>query len=470
MPADLIQFVDAISASPTVRLNLNDNAPWRCPEFSAPPPRLRRSTALNAMGNGGLPGSSVYDMRTVTMVLDLAGTQDAQASQIQLLARELDRAENFLKYQPNGLTKPVFFRVFRSNITELEDKEARTPKRRLKVELLCQPEALGLREILGPYTVNNDPAAGSNGCYVDLTGVLGDVTVPFLMVDTSSVPSRFHMAVRQHGTPGSLTFFAQAEGLTLGTDTTNPGAGPDAAMSGTGTNNFVRTSFATSASLDTRLTWTMPAGVEQHGIFRILAVVRRSDNTSTIKVKSYASGWDTEDAAPTVTLPLTTNRQLVDLGVMSNETLPMFLGSDARPGPAARNLLLQASRTSGAGTLDWDVVFLIPADESTVMFSNGSELARDATADLVLDGLTSVAAKMPSGSDVFAGDSVYSAAQNQLQLSGRIPSLVPGRTNRLYFLTHDYSATSNPRHTKADTESLTIHYWPAYLTIRPSAT
>ena len=43
MAADVIQFVSAIDANPTVRLDINDETTWRCRSFLAPPPRLRRS-------------------------------------------------------------------------------------------------------------------------------------------------------------------------------------------------------------------------------------------------------------------------------------------------------------------------------------------------------------------------------------------------------------------------------------------
>jgi hypothetical protein len=469
----LVRFVDSVAAAPTIRLDVSDGTTWRVTSFDASPPRLRRSMSQNAMTDGGFVSSSQYEMRTVKATLWLTkATQDLNATQLQQLGRELNRDGNYLMYQPMSLSKPVFFRTVRSDFTSVREvPSSDTAVRAIEIEVLAEPFALGLRETLGPFTVNNDPAAGSNGCFFDVTGVLGDVDTPFLMVDTSSGPSRFDMAVRQHGTPSAFTFVYQCEsmGLAAMSDTTNPGGGPDAAMSGTGTNNFVRTTFATLATLSTRLLGAIPAGAASDGTFRILAVVRRSDSTSSIQVQvgQTAVGASLSET-PLVTLPLTTNRQLVDLGTINNQTAQMFLGSDTKPGPTTRSFTLKAGRTSGAGSLDWDVVFLIPADEAYLKFSDGRTLPRETTFDLVLDGDQAV--MMPTGANIYAGDSVYpDALFLAMSLAGSPPRLVPNQTNRIYLLTSDFTSDL-PRHTKTDSEVLTLHYFPRYLYVRPSGT
>lgn len=467
MAADLIQFVDSIDASPTVRLDLNDNSPWRCPKFVHSPAQLRRAEGQNAMTNGGFVSSSAYGWGRVAMTLDLSGTQDAQAAQIQLLARELDRSDNYLKYQPNGLTKPVFFIVKRSNMTDVEDREAQTPKRRINVELLCEPFALGLRESLGPFTVNNDPAAGSNGLYFDLTGVIGDVAAPVLVTDGTRLATTAALAVRQHGTPSDLVFFKQAESCSLGVDTANPGGGPDAAMSGTGTNNYVQTSFATTPTMALRLQWDVisagtsdAARLATAGTYRVLVCVRRSGAVAVIKAR--CAGGSGSQVGKDVTIPATTDRQLVDLGAFSIEPAPAPGGYASRATLAAAHFDISASRASTAETLDWDFVLLLPADESYLTWS------ASATSNTgVIDGVNESVYNAEDGSTLLSGGGKVTPS-NIPSVSGGFPLLIPGRTNRVFYV---WSVASAPGlHTKSDTASVTAYYHPCYLNIRPSAT
>lgn len=470
---DVIQFVDSISATPTLRLDLNDGATWSCTAFDPGMPRLRRAMSNNAMTDGISVSSSTYDGRTLKLTLALVtSTEDLSATEVQKLARELDRTDNFLKYQPTGATKPVFFRTFRSDVSQLEFLTG-APKafKKPTIEILAEPFALGLRETIGPFTVNNDPAA-AGGCYFDVTGVIGDVAAPAVYVDSSSLPGRIEMGVRQHD-PTNPTFFTQAESLTLGTDTTNPGGGPDAVMSGTGTNNFVRTSFATATDV-VRLTWDLPTGTPQIGRYRILAALRRSDATSVIKVKAYL-GTQAEPTATLITLPLTTNRILVDIGMLTYDLATRRTGGLSAPlGVAGPPLYFNATRTSGAGTLDWDVIFLVPADEAYLRFENtpnNAAIGRNTFYDLVIDGGADAIFALVSGQDPFAGGNAQSTALHLVMASaGSIPRLVPNQTNKIVMITHDEDGSGLPRHTKADSEVITVHYWPQYLFVRPSAT
>ena len=461
--AHTIKLVDSIASSPTTRLDLNDGSTWRCSMF-APPPRLRRAMGENAMTDGAFVSSSSYSARVVTLALTLVtSTEDAAATQIQLLARELDRADNYLKYQPDGATKPVFFRMLRSDVAELQDLHGPLVARTFTVELLAEPFALGLRETLGPFTVNNDPAAGSNGCYFDVTGVIGDVPAPAVFAVTSDLPQTGVLAVRQHGTPSGLGFFVQAESATLGADTTNPGGGPDAAMSGAGTNNYVRTSFSGTPTVVDRVTATFAgASVEKVGQYRLVVAIRRSDATSVITVAATVGTRSLD----TVTTPLTTQRRLIDLGIIRPDVGPGRVGYGADAPAPAITVALRAARASGTSTLDWDYVALIPADETMLTW----DLAGlPAATDVVIDGYAE-AVYAVLGTSIFDGTDALSTIY---PVSGAFPSLVPGRTNRFYLFT-GYGSVVNPtadyEHLKAGSATLSLNYWPAYLSVRPSAT
>lgn len=450
MPA-LIQFVDSIGSSPTVRLDINDGAAWFCGDFSAPPPRLRRSESSNAMRDGGIVGSSSYENRTLSLSLTLVNTstEDAAATELQKLWRELDRPVNWLRYQREGMTKPVFFRLFRSDVAELEELWTTPVARSIDLELLAEPFALGLRETLGPYTVNNDPAATSNGLFFDVTGVVGDVaTEPMFWWSTDS--GTFWLGA-SHGSTAIVAPMAQAETASLLGDTANPGGGPDASMSGTGTNNFARTSFATGSYMANRLQFN---GLLPPGAWRALVAVRRSSATGVINVKADVYGTP-------VATSLTTSRQIVDLGIV--------YGRESTPAGAvgvvnsvdSTVLRVAAERVSGTSTLDWDYIYLIPAGNQVNEISAPQLMI--AQPSLSVSPLVDSAGGHVSywfGGDPSIGTS--SIRLGKVTVAGGFPSLSPAIVNRFYVV--HQSATTHAKSTV-----LTIYgaYWPRYLYVRP---
>ncbi len=472
MAGDLVRFVDSIAASPTVRLDLNDETSWWVRSFKAPPPRLRRSQSSNAMRDGIYVGSSSYGERTLTVELETRkSTQDLGATEIQKLWRELDRADNYLMYQPTGATKPVFFRLFRSDSSTLEDVIAQAAMRTITVELLAEPFALGLKESLGPYTVNNDPAAGSNPCYVDLPTILGDVPADFVYWDSASGGSTYmsRVVASHSGTSAAVTgvaAFTQAESMSLGTDTTNPGGGPDAAMSGAGTNNFRRTSFATNAALIWRVlasSVTQPAGA-----YRIFVAVRRSGTTSTIQVRGSMSALNGGWLGDLVTLENSTSRQLVDLGVVN--------WPDARPvgyagvnGQCVAGVYFEASRVGGSDTLDWDAAIFVPAggqnDSAAAMMLVQSTSATSSTGRLVLDGLSGQAFK----TSTVANPTTTAVEHIPVAASGGFPRVSPNASNRLYVVSW-HRATGSAVAGVTTTTTVDLAYWPRYLFVRPVST
>lgn len=475
---DLIQIVDSISATPTVLLNLNDEVTWSCPKFSAPAPRLRRSVSANAMRDGIYEGSSTYDSRVLALDLEVkTASQDTNATQLQLLARQLDRSDRYLKYQPTGATKPVFFKLFRSDTSAIDDVIAQVAMRRVSVELLAEPFALGLRETIGPVTVNNDPAHASNGCFFDVTGVIGDSPAPCVVQNTQgAVHLQQTLAVRQHGVPSDLVFFKQCESMTI-TDaagTVNPGGGPDTAMSGTGTNNYMRTSFVSGAMIS-RLEWELATEFNTaarrralRGTYRLVAVVRRNGtNVGTINIR-----WTLDAAFFGKSVAVQgTHRQVIDLGLISFQPPTDRAGYSAEEIGAFTGLDLQlaAERLSGTDTLDWDFVMLLPADECTAIFGYPVTIGGFSSGEgYLLDGVNESFASYPTsaGDPMGAGGSLRSLST---VMSGGHPRVTPGVSARWYLLQQNQvSAQTTP--TKTLTSTLSVHYWPRYLQVRPSAT
>jgi len=469
----ICRFVDAVDAAPGVRFDCNDQPliKVRREGTHIGPAPLNQAYTDSMLVDGGVFGSSAYGPREITLGLQITSEDDDDVAEtIALLNRELDRESNFLMWQPFGETHPVFFETIRAQPGDVDLSNGSVGIWNVSVRLKAKPFALGLRETIGPFTVNNDPAAGSNGCFFDVTGVIGDVPTPAVLVDTGNLRFRGWLAARRHGTPSDLTFFAQAETLTLGTGTANPGGGPDAAMSGAGTNNYVRTTGA-GTNMDTRLTWdvnsthsTTAKALALRGDYRVLVALRRTGATGTMQVQYRGS------TEPPVTLESHTDRTLVDLGLVTINDTPSRIGygneSGGTFGVETGSLEIQMARLNGTDNLDWDVVYLIPADERTLLWKLNVDFA---TGDRIFDAFTEDVINLNSG-DPFDGTGKFARILG-LQLSGGLPSLTPNQTNRFFLLTNTQGAATPPfnNHDKSTTQAITVHYWPRYLHVRPVA-
>lgn len=457
-----LQFVDSIASSPTVRLDLNDGTTWRCvadgTEF--PPPPLRRAVTQTFLAHGASISASAYDNRSIKLKLALLGSSaDTGATEMQKLARELNRTSNLLKWQPNT-TAPVFFRTFRSDISSVYEIGRWEGKRLLEVELVAEPFAYGLKVTPSAPTVTNDPAAGGNAMFFDLAAadVTGDVETPLHVytADTDLTASTCVLAVRRHGTPANNTWFRQAEALTLGADTTLPGN--DAAASGSGS-NYARTSFSGTTSNAERIGGVFPASsgssVEFTGLYRVFARLRHSVSGDTITVEMrYGNGF----SAGTVTLANTTAFRLVDLGI-----LPMPAGNTgARDGygstlaTLSANVDFYAARSSGSGNLDWDYILLVPADEELCLTTWPTHTGR-----FVWDGPNDSTHLLDSNGDLYSVASGAAAPTRK----GSVPLVAPNQINRVFF-----SPELNSTVAKTATVALTIAFWPRYLYVRPATT
>ena len=164
MANDVVKFVDSIASSPTTRLDLNDSTTFTlAAAVLAPPPQIQSSVSSNAMTDGGYQSASRYGYRVIHLELILnVATQDLAATALQNLHRELDRETNYLKWQPDTATKPVFFKTWRTSPLQIVDQPAARAVYYVTLEIPAEPFALGLRETVSVGTVNNDPAAGSN--------------------------------------------------------------------------------------------------------------------------------------------------------------------------------------------------------------------------------------------------------------------------------------------------------------------
>jgi hypothetical protein len=436
-----LRFVDAPIAARTTLLDLNDRFPFAIDNgWDFPPPPLRTSFTGSLLSDGQALGASAYDNREITLPLTvLATTVPALATALTKLHRLLNQDSAWLEFKRDAsLSTPVFFRVLRSPAYETTFAQLWSGTQQVTLTLTAEPFAIGLEQTALPVTtINNDPAAVTNPMSAAITGILGDVPAPMLMKVIGASSNLVRLGIRSRGVTPQLPFFGQAETSTLGTDTTSQ------AIAGFSAGNGARVSFATVATLATRLTTSVFGPTASDGEYRIIARVARNGGAATddFQLRGFLGGYGS-----TVTVSNLTGPQLVDLGVFA-------VGGTATGGygspfiSSGDSVIVQAARTSGTGSLDIDYVLAIPAD----------------TAYLTVDFGTFGTSLFPGWIDG-VNDTVYTTTNGgglvnvSFSRVGSIPQLVPNQTNWIY-LVRSASATSDT----LGSTTLSATYWPRYL-------
>jgi hypothetical protein len=460
--AELVRFVDSIATTPGLRLNLFGGM-WNTLASSAfPPPRLKRAEVRTLLFDGAQYPASSYDDRTVILNLQLqAPDADTAATQLQLLHRELTRPNNFLQWQADGSSHPVFFPTKRADTTGIETIRPKGGLIELTVEIPAGPFALGTKQTLSPIAVTNNPATS---CFFDVTSVKGDVETPLIMsIEYGDVsgkgPAVF--GVRREGTPANVPFFIQCESMTQGTNTSV--SANDAVMSGAGS-NYSTCTFGT-ATLQERLTSaTHPssASVDARGMYRVFLRVRRTSATGTIAVQLKQTSGTSTATNTKVTLPATTDRRWIDLGVIQ---IPF--GYDPVSGIdgveyAARGHVFSilAERTVAGSNLDFDVLCFMPADDRMCFPSFPTS---SGATSMILDGTVDGVFPLGSSNEVYA--------RELIGRDGGLPLLTPGsQTNRIFVLLNGNGLASAVSDDITSVVDITPSYYPRYLSHRPAST
>ena len=192
-------------------------------DFSPPP--LKQAWSNTLLVDGERLSAAAYANRQIHLSMDLmTSSQDENAAELQKLWRELNRPSNFLMYQPQGASQPVFFRTFRSSNTRVTDFPVGA-MRQVDVTIDAEPFAYGLKEPQSTVTITNDPASGTNPMYFDVPSPKGDVETPLYMavqgsavvklINAGDPPARpmSAIAVRRRGTPANTPFLLEGEAM-----------------------------------------------------------------------------------------------------------------------------------------------------------------------------------------------------------------------------------------------------------------
>jgi hypothetical protein len=300
------------------------------------------------------------------------------------------------------------------------------------------------------------------GLHFNVTDVKGDVETPLhLRLSTSTVLRQPVFAVRRRGTPSAMPFVLQAESMTPATDTALA-ASNDPAMSGAG-QNYLRVSFATNTSMVARASinpWPAAPSGDVRGTYRVLARVRRNTGSDAINLQlTWGNGTGANVSGDIVALPTVgfTDPIYVDLGFvqfptgqdpvtdMSGEVLPV----------RGMQIVLQAQRATGAGSLDIDFLAFVPADDRLMIATIHPDFGGTAQ---ILDSARTMLYGVGSAGEV--------RPAVPAQIVGGPPMVSPGQTNRIVYLPNILSGASAA---VTDTTQVTPFYWPRYLHVRPVA-
>jgi hypothetical protein len=463
MAFDRIEFVDSISDTATVRLSLS-NAPFSLllNGTDVSPPALRRVTVNTLLSDGSIIPAAAYDNRTIVLHIQCdAPTPVLAAQYVQRLNQELDRPNNVLRWQPEPTLPAVYFKTFRApDYTQSVDHGINLFD--FTITIQAEPFAYGVRENSpSTVTINNDPAAGSNGKFFEISGVKGDVETPIMMTFGGGINS--HQSVfgmRRGGTPSAAPLFLQAEAMTVGTDTAT--AANNTAYSGSGNNNAV-TTFSTSTDITVaRLTASVfPAGAstDVRGTYRVFARVNASTTGGTFQIRIYHGQRNVIQDSNNLVMSSIAFPRMVDLGLIQlpEGFDPVNTGPTNSQIPVAgTRIQLSATRLAGSGSLIWDYLMFVPANDRFCLINWGGVNPFS----YVLDGYSrSVYGLNSSGQVVDIGAASF---------TGDIPYVAPGVTNRFVYI-NDVTPSPIVTDPVSGTCTLDWAYWPRYLYVRPVA-
>lgn len=464
------QFVaDMASDTPTVSLDLNV-APINVTAYDLSPSDFGKAYS----------GSSLYDIqqpvfqsaknRTLHIELVVSSpnaTGFAQAA--ESLGRQLAQ-DNILKYQPNNTIRPVFFRTFANPAYAAQVRgivsTCTAQYQKIALDIEAEFPAYGPREEAtnSPFTVANDPAAGSNGCFFDVASVKGDMPTPLMIHATSTgatgVPSGLasrwsHFGMRRRGTPGNYVNYIQAEAMTQGTNTTT---GADATASG---GSRSRCTFGTPTKA-VRLNGTFPgngtSNVEARGEYAVYARCQLSAGSSTVRL-IFEYGTQAVGSVENDFVDITnTAWAWIYLGKMPVPAWsdPVEIGfSGVQSKVLMPWIALNAERTFGAANLDVDVFYFVPADDLTTIVR-----FPDTSTTYMVDGTTDAggaAYAMTTALD----EIVATSEPCEVIGGGGFPEAIPGQTNRVHFLRHVQPnvSTADPI---SSTTTIRVYYWPRW--------
>ncbi len=459
----VVQFTDTTEAGRVVRLNLNDPGVVEVDgDVDLGNAALERTLADVAGRDGAVMTQSKRVNREVRIPLKVRGDSLAFSTQMGKIARECDRADNLLEWWPKGegtaAPEPVFFVASKGDVSTPVFEDAGVGLWRCELTLLCEPAALGAKVSGTVVDLSNDPASGQEFA---LPTIKGDIATPLSMeVSGTTLAAEGATALlATHVGASSARIVRQAEAAVLGSDTTVQAN--STAMSGSGS-NFVRTTFATVNTLQTRAQFQ--GLTPRFGTYKMLVRVRKTTAADVFDVRRELQ--DTSSIAlylgATVRYAATTTigPHWLDLGDVAFPvgSVPPGISSGV-VGP----LSVQAQRITGTGSLDIDAMVLVPVDLPDVPEPALSlTWHRSGNASMVLG--------WDADADLeWSNHPTFGVGYSQTERAGVLPKVYPGYDNRVTFMRHvgtrggGVAGTTVPVDTLSWTTDIAWSYYPRYL-------
>jgi hypothetical protein len=468
----LLRFVDQPSLTPTVLLEVGPYLLARefdpgVPEFSGSP--------LSIGAEDGY--------RTARMRLQ-AGTSYADAAAFSnAFVQQLLKPHGWLMFQYDSMRKPMFLRYYRTQTQAADWTNAALGIFEFPIALTCDPYLTGEPITLGPYTITNNPRAGSgNPAFLALPAIKGDAAAPVALsvvpsVEWSGWRPLFsmigHSGITMPGGGGytvPIVWPVNGAGFTAGTDTAAFSANAAYVAGG-----FRTVSFATQAGLVTRLSGDVPT-VPPPGTYKVLLRAVRSDTTTTWAARlgqNYGvifTAWGDTKTMGRTTSPANGFATYLDLGQFTMPYGSAGLDESDIGATATPNIALQIQRVTGTGTLNIDSLVLIPTELAKAPYDAKTAMVWfpkfgvDSNRTLVLDGLNNRNRVYNFGTSLAEGI--------QTNIQGGYLWVWPGMTN-LFQMLHQtaYSNAGGTTNTDIDsvtaTASVQFVYSPRWLHLRP---
>lgn len=489
--AHRLRFVDSIASSPTVLLDLHDITTFAVLEFDAPPPTLQRSVTASMLTDGDFISATSYGDRVVAARLKVkTSSQDNLETQKQTLARLLDSDSSILEFKRDGATSPVFFRLKRGDLTNVEQMISQTAMDILEFEAPAEPFAYGLPTDITGVDIDRDPTAGTNPMTYALPAIKGDVQTPCYMVTTAPGIGAaanaddimaLHTLARPAGQTHSVLHMSCSD-MTLGTGVTATGS------AGTGLigANYINWS-ASGTTEQTLLTSDADMPTLLPGLYRVYlrcqSVDHTGDKTWQLTLQR-TSGSQTQQATRDISLNDDGTSVVatfwLDFGLFqlpSDASGPLGLDRVATS-TADATLVLKGSAGAASTALRLDHFLFVPVerdadiDASTGMFDARNGTAPTADDGAVIDGYNETTGIRLVNSSGFADPFKVDVGRICATMSGGFPILVPGANNYITRINRVSTGVINTRAASElpGTDDLAIRYWPRYLYVRPAST
>ncbi len=463
--ADSLDFVNSIT-DPTSVLNLNDGVTWKFLRngSSFDPPELRSANISTLLAHGERRAAEAFSNRTIVLHLQLkaAGSDQIAAATNALLRVLLFEGSRVLRWLPTGATKPVYYHVLRTAPQSITD--VLNGHKDIVLELEADPFAYGAQVSLGTFTVNADPAAGTNGTFFDIpaASVPGDFETPLMLRFTASALAKSGrattaVAIRAGGEPANAPMFLQAETMTLAANTATQTN--SSAWSGSGANRVRASSLTTSFVVRATSSAVYPAtpSVDIRGPYRVFLRGAQTVGSDGIRgrLEWSADGNVWIPGREEIFPGGSTVSRWWDLGLVQ---FPIgydmrYLGLSGASMPVAglRFRLALARDSGGSGNFDFDVFRFMPADRASLYVQWPAATSSNF---FVVDSYYPAAFGTDSSGNVNTADLIG--------MSGGVPSIVPGVKNRVHILP-DVGTTSTAGDTLPGTFDVEAFCWPRFI-------